>query len=416
MKKIITILIVLFSFSLAAQQIDTLSIGAGYTQQVWYNVATGAKTQAPALNWDVAFSMRARVDAAIWVNPNATLYRAIAPASAWATVNVDTTTLTPQYGVDSTWSMGAFNRTGDNNLNYGWGSYNPVTHNVVGDSIYIIKNLAGKWQKILIDKMPLDTSFIFKYANLDGTNEKIVEIRKTQYTNRLMSYYSLVNHTILDREPAIKEWDLTAFRYYGLVSDNTGYFQDYPLTGILQNPNVTIAKAVKRDTANDSYSGLTFSNRVNVIGADWKVFDLSTGWKVADSTVYFIKSQNGKIYKIIFTKFGGSSNGNMIFTKEALTTTSVRDESGSKSSFAIYPNPVQSDNINLIYSIHNSTETIDFQLINLAGQIVFTQKLKNTEGVLQQQNISIPNLNAGLYAAHLSWNGQSIVQKVLVQN
>jgi hypothetical protein len=416
MKKNITLIFALFSLILSAQKLDTLSIGAGYSQQVWYNLETGAKTQSAGSTWDIAFSMRPRVDASIWVNPNVTLYKAVAPASAWTTVVVDTLTLTPQYGVDTTWSMGAFNRTGGGSLDYGWGSYSPVTHNITGDSIYVIKNLAGKWQKILIEKLALDTSFFFKYADLNGTNEKSVELKKGNYKDRLLGYYSLVNNAAVNREPSIKEWDLTAFRYYGLTPDNTGALQSYPLTGILQNPNVTIAKAAKRDTASDSHTGLTFSSRTNVIGADWKTFDLSAGWKVADSTVYFVKALNGKIHKLIFTRFGGSSNGNMIFTREALLTSSVKDEMGKIASMSIYPNPAKADNINLIYDINTAGQSLDFQLVSLSGQVVYAQKLQNTEGGLVQQNIPSLSIPSGLYLARLTWAGKSVVQKVMIQN
>jgi hypothetical protein len=416
MTKIITILAVICSVLLSAQQLDTLSIGTGYTQQVWYNLETGNKTRASGATWDIAFSMRPRVDGSIWVNPNATLYKAIAPASAWATVTIDTLTLTPQYGVDSTWSMGAFNRTGDNSLNYGWGNYSPVTHNIVGDSIYVVKNLAGKWQKILIERLALDTSFFFKYADLNGANEKAVELKKANYKDRLMGYYSLVTHAALDREPAIKTWDLTAFRYYGLTPDNTGSFQSYPLTGILQSPNVTVAKVIKRDTASDSQSGLTYNSRINTIGSDWKAFDLTAGWKVADSTAYFIKAQNGKIYKLIFTRFGGTTTGNMIFTKELILTSSIKDETGNIGTFAVYPNPAKSDNMTLIYDINVPNQSVDFQLISITGQVVFSQKRLNTEGGLVQQILPSLNVSSGLYLARLTWGGKSIVQKVMIKD
>ena len=67
--------------------------------------------------------------------------------------------------------------------------------------------------------------------------------------------------------------------------------------------------------SNESYKylikteNLLFQSKINVIGADWKNFDQANNrWSLVDSTAYFIKTANGKIYKIIFTGFGGSAN------------------------------------------------------------------------------------------------------------
>jgi Secretion system C-terminal sorting domain len=417
MKSSLTIFAIFLSLFSSAQQLDTISIGAGYTQQVWYGLESDKETKSSGATWDLAFSMRSRKDAAIWVNPNATLYKAVTPIADWSIFNnVDTLTLTPQYGVDSAWAMGAFNRTGDNSLDYGWGTYNPVNHNVKGDSVYVIKSVAGKWYKIMIERLALDTSFFFKIADLNGTNEKSIELKKSDYKDRLMGYYSLANNAALNREPSNKEWDLTAWRYYGLTPDNTGALQSYPLTGILQNDGVLIAKVVKRDTANDNTTGLKFQNRINVIGADWKSFDLTAGWKVADSTAYFVKTLNGKVYKLILTRFGGNSTGNMIFKREQVATTSSTNDDGSKATFGIYPNPTRGDNITLLYDIKTAAQSIDFQLINLAGQVVYRQKLQNNEGGFTQQ--TLPNLNVpkGFYVAYLQWGGKFLSHKVIIQD
>ena len=61
--------------NLSAQTLDTISIGAGYTQQVWYKLETDVETKKSNLDWDLAFSTRIQRDAAINTNPFATNLR-----------------------------------------------------------------------------------------------------------------------------------------------------------------------------------------------------------------------------------------------------------------------------------------------------------------------------------------------------
>ena len=43
------------------------------------------------------------------------------------------------YNSDTTWLNGAFDRNATGHPDYGWGVYNSQTHDVIGDSIFIIK-------------------------------------------------------------------------------------------------------------------------------------------------------------------------------------------------------------------------------------------------------------------------------------
>ena len=412
-------LVLNFTF-LNAQTLDTVSIGVGYSQQVWYKLETDKETKSLANNWDLAFSTRISRDAAIWIHPNASLFKAVAPASAWTRLNVDTLTLTPdkqQFNADTVWYTGAFNYTGDNLFNYGWGTYNIITHNVVGDSIYILKTPSGAWKKIFIEKLAYDTSYFFKYADLDGANEKSFELKKKNFANKDFGYFSLTTNNTVDREPLSKDWDLTFLRYIGLTPDGTGKLQNYPLTGVLSSDNVTVVK-VRRDTTNDKTDGLNFQSKINVIGADWKSFDQANSrWKLLDSTAYFIKLSSGKLFKIIFTGFGGATNGNMIFTREELKaiTSSLNNPNDGVAVLGVYPNPVTDGNITLVYELgKKSTQDVDIQLFNLAGQSVFSKKAPYTEGI-QQYTLPILNLNTGIYFARIRWEGKMLTQKVVIK-
>jgi Secretion system C-terminal sorting domain len=417
MKKFATLFagLVLFCISINAQILDTLSIGAGYSQAVWYKFDTDVKTKKTNLDWDLAFSTRVQRDAAINTNPYATLYKAIAPAAQWSTVIIDTLKLVPQSGVDTSWSMGTFNLTGDNVFNYGWGNYNTSTHNVNGDSLYVIKTVAGAWKKIIIDKLSYDTTYTFRYADLNGMNEVTATVSKSKFVGKNFGYYSISANNTLDKEPLNKDWDIVASRYYGLTPDQNGVLQSYPLTGILQNDGVKVSKIIKRDTANNTYDANSFLSKINIIGSDWKSFDQTTNkWKLADSTAYFIKTTTGKIYKMVFTNFGGSSTGNMIFTRSALKTTSINDINDNISALAVYPNPASDGNITFLYDLGKNVQNVDIQLFNIAGQSVFNQKVVYTEG-LQQFEMPQLNLHSGIYFARVSSGNKSLIQKLIIK-
>lgn len=400
---------------LSAQTLDTLSIGAGYTQQMWYNFETNTKTKRTNMDWDLAFSTRISRDAAIQTNSFATLYKAVAPSSAWSTVTIDTNTLAAQYGLDSTWSIGAFNVTGDNVFNYGWGNYNTTTHHVNGDSVYVLKTIRGTWKKIIIDRLSYDTTYTFRYADLNGANEKSFTLRKKDFTGKMFGYFSFATDTTVDRDPLVKDWDIVATRYYSIAVGPGGIVQSYPVTGILQNDNVKVAKVIKRDTANDSHSDLKFLDRINVIGSDWKSFDLATNrWKLADSTAYFVKKANGKIYKLVFKGFGGSGTGNMIFTRENIVTSSLQDVINGTASLAVYPNPATDGNITIVYDLGKNVQRADFHLFNLTGQNVFSQKITAQEG-LHQFVMPELGLTPGVYFAQIRFNDKAVTQKVIVK-
>lgn len=421
MRNFITLFLglVLNFMSLKAQTLDTVSINAGYAQQVWYKLETDKEVKTSSNNWDLAFSTRINRDASIWVHPNASLYRAVAPASSWQSLRVDTLNLTPdklQYNADSSWYAGAFNTTGDNYFNYGWGIYNIFTHNVVGDSVYVLKTQTGAWKKVLIEKLVYDTAYIFKYADLNGANEKTFELKKSNFRGKYFGYFTFATDNTVNREPFSKDWDLTFGQYIGLAANTLGVLQNTLLTSVLSNEDVKVAK-VKRDTANNKTENLNFQSKINIIGADWKTFDQAkNSWKVVDSTAYFIKLLNGKIFKIVFTGFGGINDGNFIFTREDLkaVTTSLNDVKEGVASLGVYPNPATDGAVNLVYELGKiQAQTVDIQLFNLAGQVIFNKKTFYSGGV-QQYTLPALNLNSGVYFARISWEGKGLMQKIIL--
>jgi Secretion system C-terminal sorting domain len=435
MKKTFAILcIILISNVFGIAQIkDTVSMGPGYANMVWYDLENDVETKMPATSWDISISVRT-FDAAIGVNANnsaITYYKPVNTIANWANVVAADTSklLNPIYNSDSSFSVGAFNSTSlDGNVfDYGWGNYMQATRNVTGDSVYIIKTIKGDWKKIAFVALRYDTMYVIKYANLDGTNEKNLEIKKKDYPKKSFIYLSLSDDKILNPEPDNDKWDVLFTKYHGLARDQFGKLQNYTLTGLLQNTIVvnergvnkaigaTVAKVTRKDLTKDDFDQTKLRSEINTIGSNWKNFSMTTNqWTVSDSTTYFTKNRNGKFIKINFTGFGGIGNGNFIFNKKLFTPSSVKDVYNGTASLVVYPNPSNGNNLTLVYDLGTNAQKADFQLITLTGQTVFAQKLQNTEGV---QQLTLPQLSlaSGIYFAVLQWNGQSAIQKVVIR-
>lgn len=119
------------------------------------------------------------------------------------------------------------------------------------------------------------TEVSFRYANIDGSNEKTLTIPlnfSTHYT-----YVSLVTGTVQDIEPTDKmSWDFEVTRYTTFVTDFSQP-QMYGVAGLISNPskNVKIAKLENVNLENISESSLSSYNylsSLSAVGHDWKKF------------------------------------------------------------------------------------------------------------------------------------------------
>ncbi|HQO49445.1 MAG TPA: hypothetical protein PK939_03395 [Bacteroidales bacterium] len=192
---------------------DTVAMGAGYANDVYYSLANGIVKSETRSNWELAFYTN-RWSAGIQINDGAGVMLYTYPLgdiSAWNNIDVSGiegwTTLVNS---DTVWEDGAFNRNSLGHPDYGWGVYNSISHDVLGDSIYIVKLANGSLKKLFIErKNSVTNTYYFKYAEIDGTNEVNQVLEVTPYQdNRLFVYYSLMLGMVVDREPDINSWDL----------------------------------------------------------------------------------------------------------------------------------------------------------------------------------------------------------------
>ncbi len=426
---ILTAAMVLALLQLNAQTvIDTVSIGAGYANHVWYSLENDEVAAAPKNNWDIAFEtsgfgssihVNAGAGAELWVYSTDT--------TEWGTV--DTTglsTLSKLYNSDTTWAIGAFDGIADPNDDFdlGWGTYSLATHTVTGDKIYIIKLTDGSYHKIWIKSLASGT-FTFRHANVNGSGDMTHTIAKADYATKNFVAYSLVNHAVVDREPTSDDWNLVFGSYFASVPDGTGGFLPYGVTGVRSNIGVDVAVAENlADAANYAdYEAETFQSNITTIGHYWKSINMSTfQWDITDSLAYFVGTQDGDIWKLIFTEFSGSSTGNFIFTKEKLVEADTVSQNPTgifgteklAATITVYPNPSNGQDVTVVYNVLNGTDAGSINVYDLAGRQVYAAQVNASNGI-QQHRLPTQTLNAGIYIVTLTVNGQQTQQKLIIE-
>lgn len=377
-----------------AQQIqDSVSLGPAYGQQAWYDLSSGTKTFAPKTEWDLAFEVSG-MGSGIRTNTPAGVKVWVYPATdttGWATV--DTTGIsgwTELFNSDTSWSIGSFNASADSNnpFDLGWGIYSTVNHQVTGDSILVVKLQDNSYGKLLMRKLASGT-YTFRFAKLDNSGDVVVAISKSAYPNRKFVYYSLQNNTVIDREPAITDWDLTFTQYSEFIP------MAYTVMGVLHNEGVeAVAAYPVDDTTYSAWTAHAFSTEMNTIGYEWKSFT-GGSWVIQDSLVFFVKDKDSDIWKLIFTGFGGSGTGTSYFVKEKLFTAPVSIREDLQTQLQMYPNPAQAELF--VYLPVNNTTDASIQITDVTGRVHFLNQERISSDVIR---IHTENIPTGMYWIH----------------
>lgn len=313
--------------------VDSISLGApaggfSYPNDVYYNMRNGASTSVVGTNWHIAFAVR-KVAPPMDVMRSATVlanegrgvsvYESTQSTAVWTTFDTTgyTTWLNP-HNSDSTWDKGAFNANSApaNPLDFGWGTYNPGTHNIEGNKIFLIRIAVGStitFKKLTISSLVLDSAWTFIYANLDNTDSSTVTIHKPGFAGKLFAYHNLLNNTTSDREPNGK-WDVV-FTRYGAYSTQFGQTIFSANTGVLTYPTVSTSKVINTPTVISTPG--TYGLDITGIGTDWKENPGpgQPNFVVKDSISYFTKDAANDQTKLVFMAFRGSSNGVIVFKR-----------------------------------------------------------------------------------------------------
>jgi hypothetical protein len=342
MKRILVALpILLFLFSACEKSSDNpkpdngpdtikLAMGASYANDIYYKLDSGVVATVPRTNWDIAFHVSSMSSTILTNGGNNVMLYAYPGGDTTAWKTVDATNLASWkalYNSDTTWTLGAFERNAKGHPDYGWGIYNSTTHDIIGDSLFVIKLSSGQLKKLWIHKKySSQNTYRISYANLDGTDSitKIIDCKP--YTAKNFVYYSLTTNAVVDREPAKEKWDFVLTKYVEMVPTGPGTYSPYIVTGILANTmrlstmgNVTYSgvmtsqlDGVPQNTTN--YAQAPFKTSISLIGSDWKTFNMATNnYALKNDVVYFVKNIAGDVYRVVFLTFEGSATGALSF-------------------------------------------------------------------------------------------------------
>jgi hypothetical protein len=386
---------------------DSITMGGGYANEIYYSFENGEVGSAARNNWDIAF-YTLTWSAGIIINDGNGVQLYLYPTadtSGWNTV--DTTGLSTWpvlYNSTLSWEEGAFNRNELGHPDYGWGVYNTITHDVVGDSLYILKLGNGSFKKFqVIRKASIQNTYYFRYADLNGANEVNETVNCSNYAAKNFVYYSLINQTILDREPDSDSWDILFTKYMGLLEGGV----PYPVTGVLNNINIPANRFDGVDPDYEDYNAAPLDSTRAPIGHNWKYFDMNTfSYVVEDSIAFFVMNAQKDIYKLVFSVFDYTA-GKVVFTKSKVHTSTV-GEITSGQSFSMFPNPA-GDAVRVTPDENSGWEEIT--ITDLTGKVVSTQKFQNQHSVL----IPVNKLNRGVYLVTVKSGTVKVAQKLVIQ-
>lgn len=391
---------------------DTVTMGPGYTNEIYYSMMNGQQGITDRKLWDIAFKT-SRMSACILTNDGAgvELYTyANSDISGWN--NFDTTGFSswiPMFNSPDDWETGAFNRYQSGHPDYGWGLYNSVTHDVVGDSLFLIKLRNGDFKKLwIVKKESVNNIYDIRYANLDGTEENTLSIDCSPYTTKNFVGFDLTTSSLIDFEPVDKtNWDLLFTKYMGI---NNG--QPYPVTGVLSNIGIKVNKFYPVALNYGMWDLATMDSTRSPIGYDWKVFNGATfTYEIADSTVYFVQDLGGNIHRLVFKAFSGSGTGVIVFEKEMISANGI-SEKDLTASLAVYPNPAN-DYINLVINPGNAGR-IAYTLSAVSGKSMISQQAEVQKNELNTVRIGTNSLNPGIYILQVSDGTWSVNRKVIL--
>lgn len=407
--------------SLSAQTVytDTVVMGPGYANEVFYNVATGVKTKSIMNKWHIAHTSNTRDNCikANHANGSQSFVKVYAypkgDNSAYASMDTTGWSSWKTFINDAhKHELGAFNQSVNsaNPWDFSWGTYNSGTHIITGDSLFLVVVNNGT-STDYIKFMPIaqypNGDFTFRYDIVGGnkSNSIIDTLKQSAANGGAYKYFNFTTKSATV-EPNGGDWDLNFTRYYDTAWKGNIYISAFPYTGV-QSKRGTLVSKIKNtlwddlkakgqifvDSSRDTTGGNGFQNDLSRIGAKWKTFNGQSYDMVADLN-YIIEKKVGSSFEywaIQFTGFVGASAGRIILNRTKLgASASVYNISSNVSIFpipttnSIYVKPLTGAKIQTII------------LRSMDGRVVRSAN-SNNFNVSDVAQLSIADMPAGQY-------------------
>lgn len=400
-------------FSNAQLVSDSVTMGAGYANNIWYSLQNDEQGTAQAANnWDLGFATTISpsnpLAASIIFNNKIGSVYAVPGTDGTDLATADTAGIgswTPLYNSEATWSQGALNAASAGGTDYGWGNYDAVNHTgIVANRVFAVKYTDGSVKLFTISLSFMSSEYTVDYSNADHTGTGTATVGISAYSTKNFVYLPL-GGTVVDREPASTSWDLLFTQY---AADNGAPYPYNMVTGVLHNVGVEVAEVhpVNDPETDMSFGTATYSEDINTIGYDWKTY--AGSYTIEDSLVYFVKDVDGDYWRLIMTGFSGSSLGKSVFKKEKVATLSITENNELIS--GIFPNPAA----NSVTVMIDSKSNASVKVVNMTGQVVF----ENAAGsnALEAMTISTEAFTNGVYLVRVSNGTSATTQRLVVQH
>lgn len=333
--------------------------------------------------------------------------------------NLDTTgyrSWSKLYDSDTELDEGAFNGNRSGIYDFGWGVYNAFSHDVVGDSLFLVKLPNGQLKKFLVVNLSRDTAFNIRYADIDNSNLQNVHIAKANYSGKSFVYLNMANNTVMDKEPLKANWDIQFLKYSAsdiLSSAHVG------VVGVWLNKGDSAAARRGVDVADNNYANLSFSGKLNAIGWNWKntgsynallsgknTPDFIEFYEIQDSLAYFVKTADNEIYKLVFTDYR-TGNGRINFYSQKMgSVTAINEVDKAPAVLGIYPNP-SSSVLNVVLASANA----EIKVFDIGGRL--TTQLTAVQNRVELNTSDYAN---GIYLLQVTVGGRTSTNRFVVNH
>ena len=392
MKTLLTACLISLSVWGWSQTEITITQGAGYVNDVFYSLDNGVVASVAGDDWDLAFDVTSPFSPTIRLNDGHGRQLSVYPngdVNAWNDVDTAGYAGWPKLtnGIDA-WENGAMNANASSDpSDFSWGIYaGPPTHQVVGDSIYLLERPDASVLKLRIDNLDNGT-WNFTMAALDGSGETVQSIDMGDYAGKNFVYFDYANG-VIDREPLSTDWDFVFTRYVGLTE-----YGLFPTTGVLLNRNRPAAEVTETPIAEAELASAALNtDDISTIGNDWKAL-VDFQWEVVEDLSYFVESASGQVYHLWFTAFEGSSTGVLVLNAAPVSTASV--SAVEEQTLSVYPNPTDA-----VLQIEGSAEWSAIRVLDAHGRIVEDQI---ATGATNRLTLNTGHWDAGVYL--VQWTG-----------
>lgn len=426
-------LFMLISFSALNAQNNSgtdhvINLGRNGESTVYYKLQNDQVHTVEPLNWHIAFQIdnmqgigvhaNSRYGSYWWVKTSFTNLDEVTPD------NFNSYFQSEEYEVYNslvTWNIGAFNndhwddQTNPSPYYIGWGTYNPSTHIVSGDKVFIGKLYHGPTSRIF--KFKINSRF----KNYDFSISELIDGNWSTPINRIINdddynsqgrkfaYYNIATNQMVEMEPENNS-DLIFGMYTQNLNKEQGWGGMYLVTGVLQQRGITVAEKTEGDEIDSNFEGLEYHSDLNIIGRDWKQFN-GQGNDIFQDKKYYIKTREGEYYRIYFKNYEFTSDYERLitFNKQKVIATNIPNV--HKNEINIFPNTIK----NYRFTIANLPENVKgkIRIYNMNGQLVFDQINENKQTTIQ---VSLPKtLPAGTYILIYQYNEKRYSSNIIIQ-